>query len=970
MSSSCVNKNINPVRRASKGKPLVAPLRPKPDFHSSSNSKRPYEEAFCHDTSPKKKRMSECGDVASPSIQKMLTQDDSFFDQFADQLGQKDDDENDSDTDMFAGSSCENAKESSSVQKEVLSPPLSIKSPTCSVDSQSPSLPMSVLDIRAKALEDLRNKSALIQSQVKSKSQVSKLVQDKVDLGPFYGLPSIVGELYFKHKGVRELFPWQVRCLKSSPVKNKTNLLYSLPTSGGKTMVAEIIMFQEIVCYKKNVVFVLPYVSLVQEKVRSLTPFALELGFYVEEYAGSKGRFPPIKRLHKQDLFVCTIEKAHSLFNSLVSEGRESEIGLVVVDEVHMLGEHGGRGANLEAFITKLLYVKDKRNIDTQIVAMSATVGNLKQIASFLRADLFTDQYRPVELKEFVKVGRDIMEVKSGEGDQFRFARKSSEDDQKTKQMDEDGVTKLVLEVFPDHSVLLFCDSKKRCENVSEMICKVISMDSDKHPEIVDHKRESKNTLLSSLLSDGSGFICPTLKRTIPFGVAYHHSGLTMDERKLLEEAFLSGTLGVLCCTSTLAAGVNLPARRVIIRSPYMGRNQLTNAQYKQMVGRAGRAGFDTFGESFLLVKPNLTRIVPDIVTAPVEHCFTSLHAQSGKGIGSLILNCLHLGLVSTLLDVSCMLSSSLLALQIKNLSLPSLNSIVADGLQYLLENGMIRAADETDLTQQVINANTPLMPTKQGRACVTGNIDISWAGKLFNDLSNARAGLAVDTSLHLLYLITPYEIAEKSIYSASSYHNIYMELNEPEMAVAKGLGISEGVMVGLMMGRGNKKLDPVLSRLYYSLMLLDLWNAVPIHTVSQKFQVSRGEVQTLMSSAASFCSCVFHFCQEVEEFWAYQELLEPFSRRLAHCCSPELLPLLDLPGVKSGRARQLHSAGFTGVGDIARAQPRDLVSKVEHMSYKAAQSIIQGAKLIMLEKIETLKEQAETAILDMGEEV
>ena len=92
-----------------------------------------------------------------------------------------------------------------------------------------------------------------------------------------------MGELYHKLKGVKELFPWQVRCLTSPAVKNKTNLLYSLPTSGGKTMVAEIIMFQE-----RNVVFVLPYVSLVQEKVRSLAPFALELGFHLEEFAGPK----------------------------------------------------------------------------------------------------------------------------------------------------------------------------------------------------------------------------------------------------------------------------------------------------------------------------------------------------------------------------------------------------------------------------------------------------------------------------------------------------------------------------------------------------------------------------------------------------------------------------------------------------------------------------------------------------------
>ncbi|XP_044933914.1 helicase POLQ-like isoform X5 [Mustela nigripes] len=709
------------------------------------------------------------------------------------------------------------------------------------------------------------------------------------DLGPFYSLPSKVRDLYVQFKGIEKLYEWQHTCLTLNSVQERKNLIYSLPTSGGKTLVAEILMLQELLCRRRDVLMILPYVAIVQEKISGLSSFGIELGFFVEEYAGSKGKFPPIKRREKKSLYIATIEKGHSLVNSLIETGRIGSLGLVVVDELHMIGE-GSRGAILEMTLAKILYTSKT----TQIIGMSATLNNVEDLQEFLQAECYTSQFRPVELKEYLKINDAIYEVDNKAENGMTFSRLlNCQYSDTLKKMDPDHLVALVTEVIPNYSCLVFCPTKKNCENVAEMICKFLSK------EYLKHREKEKHELIKNLKSISGGNVCPILKRTVPFGVAYHHSGLTSDERRLLEEAYSTGALCLFTCTSTLAAGVNLPARRVILRAPYVAKEFLKRSQYKQMIGRAGRAGIDSVGESVLILQEKDKQQVSELISRPLENCYSHLVQEFTKGIQTLFLSLIGLKIATNLDDICHFMGGTLFGVQQKILlKEKSLREITVEWLRDLTEKGLL----QKDVVDKPKDESFHI--TKLGRASFKGTIDLAYCDILYRDLKKGLEGLVLESLLHLIYLTTPYDMASQCVPDWMIYFRQFSQLSPAEQNVAALLGVSENFIGKKASGQAIKK--------------------------------------------------------ELEEFWVYRALLVELTKKLTYCVKAELIPLMEVTGVLEGRAKQLYNAGYKSLIHLANANPEVLIRTVDHLSRRQAKQIVSSAKMLLHEKAEALQEEVE----------
>ncbi|KAF6733844.1 DNA polymerase theta [Oryzias melastigma] len=697
------------------------------------------------------------------------------------------------------------------------------------------------------------------------------------------------------------MFEWQAQCLTVGQVLQGGNLVYSAPTSAGKTLVSELLMLKRVLETKRKALFILPFVSVAKEKMQYLQSVFQEVGVRVEGYMGSTSAAGGFSKL---DVAVCTIEKANSLVNRLIEEDDMALLGMVVVDELHMVGD-SGRGYLLELLLTKILYISRKQNTSgslsegVQIIGMSATLPNLSLLAAWLGAELYQTDYRPVPLEEYLKVDSNIY----------------------------DKSLSVVRQFSPVLHVKNWCE--KLADSIGREFYNIRGADGKAEPQPVCLDREGLMDVVAQLRRTPAG-LDPILQRTVQWGVGFHHAGLTFDERDVLEGAFRQGLVRVLSATSTLSSGVNLPARRVIIRTPTFNGRLLDPLTYKQMAGRAGRKGVDTKGESLLVCKKSEEKKGATLLRGSLQPISSCLVRREGEGVTTsmlrAILEIIVGGVASTPQDVRLYASCSLLAASMKSDDKKSSDEESNRGaieacVEWLMENEFINIQkDEQD---------ERYCPTQLGAATLASSLSPPEALGIFADLQRAMKGFVLENDLHIMYLITPL-YAEWTTIDWYQFFCLWEQLSSSMKRVAELVGVQESFLARSVSGKLVAKTEKqrrqmaIHKRFFTTLVLQDLVSEVPLGTVASKYNCNRGQLQSLQQSASTYAGMVTVFCKRLG--WHNMELLlSQYQTRLSFGVQRELVDLVRVSLLNATRARALYAQGLCTVAELARGTVADV---------------------------------------------
>ncbi len=686
---------------------------------------------------------------------------------------------------------------------------------------------------------------------------------------------------FLKSQGFKKLYPPQADSVKSGLLDGQS-VLISAPTASGKTLIAILAMLSYISKNKGKVIYLSPLRALAAEKFsefKKLEKISLKNKVKV---AISTGDFENIeKNLEKSNVLILTNEKMDSIIRH--SAEWVDEIGLVISDEVHLIGDEN-RGPTLEMILTQLKLLDTK----PQIVGLSATITNSDEIADWLGCKLVKNDWRPVPLSEGICDGG---EVTMSDGKTFEVERS----------LRGIPIDLGVQSVQQGGQSLVFAETRARSKSLATKAADVISLMLEKK-EITALEKVSKKILSENEHTE----LVKTLALLVKKGVAFHHAGLNQKCREVIETEFRKGLIKLLSSTPTLAAGVNLPARRVVISNvnrynAKVGANRpISILEYKQLCGRAGRPQYDDYGESIIVGNGNTEDIIDYYINGEPEPIVSKI--TDDKSLRTHILSVIvtHPGIKKE--EILEFFLQTLGGLQSRK---PTIKFAIDISLRFLSSKHLI------------IKKGERYAATEFGKKTSMLYIDPLTATYFRDSIENVSQER--QHTFGFLHLITNCE---------EFFPKFSLRQKDYELA-------------SLLIENNSSELLESISEYDCSRSLLALQSWITEFTelsLSDSLGIESGDMHRMTENADWLAYCLREISKHVERADLLEEL-DDLRKRIVYGIKDELLDLVKVKGIGRVRSRLLYKHGIKNLDDLAKI-PVNKLAEIDKIGSTIADNI------------------------------
>lgn len=621
------------------------------------------------------------------------------------------------------------------------------------------------------------------------------------------------------------------------------NIVVAAQTSAGKTVCAEMFMAQEIRKRGGKAMYLAPLRALAKEKIDDWTDPEhhfkdLNISICTGDYRLTEKRKEELKN---SNIIVMTSEMLNSRCRNYKSESNDwlKEVRTIVIDEFHLLTVPG-RGDHLECGLMKFTKISP----NCRIVALSATMPNVEQIADWLKfitdrkTYLFKSKYRPCPLS--------IHYYEYEDGGTYEMNEESKID----ASID-------ILRENPDDKFLIFTHTKNTGEKIK--------------------------------------------KHLLTFGIdaEFHNADLEKNKRHEVEKKFRTGQMRVIIATSTLAWGLNLPARRVIIAGVHRGVSEVDTYDIFQMAGRAGRPGYDPRGDVYILLPKNKSDYHIDRLSTPqdiVSQLLTHVGNADNphyKTLAFHLVSEIHHGDIKNIDDIHDWYKRSLAYFQSLDLD----DSIVDRTLELLIQCGAVKEVD--------------------------GIYEVTLIGKISS-----------------MFYYSPFDVADLRRNFRILFGN---NLENNDMSLSYALGNIDSIRMGFVTKSEKEEMEDYATSInkfigntlessikggYAYFCLLNGYDLGPFNSLGRGLQLDFERTASVLN-ALDAMGCK----------WNKKEFFRNLSMRIAYGVRKELVEFCKIPNIGRVRAEKLYAAGFRKAEELI--SNFDKVKKVLNMKDEKIKEIL-----------------------------